>query len=102
MEAIANPDNGAFVSAAALWEIAIKRALGKLDAPDDLLDQLREKDLPTLAVLPEHAWAVHRLPSHHSDPFDRLLIAQAIVEHFTILTADPVVPRYGVAVMAAR
>ena len=87
-EAIADPTNEPLVSAASLWEIAIKRALGKLTAPDDLPDRITEQGLGWLAVEPGHAWQVRDLPAHHRDPFDRILIAQALIERLPVLTID--------------
>ena len=94
-----------YLSAASAWEIAIKHALGKLRLP-----QPPERYVParseTLRTLPlpideSHALRVAVLPSHHRDPFDRLLVAQAQIEDLPILTADPVFGRYDVEVIAA-
>ncbi len=74
-DAIANPDNLVFVSAASAWEIAIKKSLGKLQAPDDLAVQIKQKNFISLAINIEHALKVEKLPLHHQDPFDRILIA---------------------------
>jgi PIN domain nuclease of toxin-antitoxin system len=87
-DAIADPINEPLVSAASIWEIAIKRTLGKLTAPEDLPDRISEQDLGWLPVLPGHAWQVRALPMHHGDPFDRILIAQALVEKLPIVTVD--------------
>lgn len=95
---IADPANEPLVSAASVWEIAIKRALGKLTAPDDLLDALRDGGFSWLPVVPGHAWAVGALPLHHGDPFDRLLIAQAQVERIAVVTSDERFAEYGVPV----
>lgn len=87
-EEIADPANEPLVSAASIWEIAIKRSLGKLTAPDELPDRISEQQLGWLAVEPAHAWQVRELPLHHRDPFDRILIAQALVERLPIVTRD--------------
>jgi PIN domain nuclease of toxin-antitoxin system len=92
------PRNEVLVSAASIWEIAIKRALGKLSAPDDLLETISEEGFIFLAVTPWHAWRAGDLPPHHRDPFDRLLAAQALVEGIPLLTADPRFAPYGVGV----
>jgi PIN domain nuclease of toxin-antitoxin system len=89
----------AIVSAASLWEIAIKTRLGKLEAPADLPDHLADLGFTFLLVSPEHAWSVRELPDHHRDPFDRLLVAQAQVERVPILTVDPVFDAYDVEVV---
>jgi PIN domain nuclease of toxin-antitoxin system len=87
------------VSAASLWEIAIKSSLGKLEAPDDLPAQVEELGFDLLPVTAEHAWRVEQLPLHHRDPFDRLLIAQAQLERVPIVTADPAFGDYDVTVV---
>lgn len=95
---IADPANELLVSAASVWEIAIKRSLGKLTAPDDLPDQILGEGFAWLPVGPEHAWRVRTLPPHHRDPFDRLLVAQALVEHMALVSADAHLAGYGVEV----
>ena len=87
------------VSAATLWEIAIKVGLGKLETPDDLPARVEQLGFESLPVTADHAWQVRDLPPHHRDPFDRLLIAQAQVERLTILTADPSFDAYDVTVV---
>lgn len=87
-DAIADPDNIVFVSAASAWEIAIKKSLGKLQAPDDLKVQIEKKKFTPLAISIDHALTVEKLPLHHQDPFDRILIAQAISENLIIVTRD--------------
>jgi PIN domain nuclease of toxin-antitoxin system len=77
-----------YFSAASVWEIAIKKGLGKLKAPDRLAEILPRAGFRPLSVTAAHAEAVASLPLHHADPFDRLLIAQARAEKFTLLTAD--------------
>jgi PIN domain nuclease of toxin-antitoxin system len=94
--AIADPRNGVWVSAASVWEIAIKKRLGKLDAPGDLLEVLPASGFEQLAIRWEHAEALTRLPDHHRDPFDRILIAQAITERLTFATRDPMAEGYPV------
>jgi PIN domain nuclease of toxin-antitoxin system len=86
--AIADPDNLVFVSAASAWEIAIKKSLGKLQAPDDLAAQIKAKNFIPLAISVEHAVMVEQLPMHHQDPFDRILIAQGMYEQLVIITRD--------------
>lgn len=84
--AIANPHNFVFVSAASAWEIAIKKSLSKLEAPDDLAHQVERKKFKPLPISIEQALLVEKLPLHHQDPFDRLLIAQAQSLKLTIVT----------------
>lgn len=90
---------GATVSTASLWEIAIKTALGKLDAPDDLPERVEEMGFELLPVTSEHAWHVRSLPHHHGDPFDRLLIAQAQLERMPVVTADAAFTSYDLDVV---
>jgi PIN domain nuclease of toxin-antitoxin system len=95
-EAITDGKNAVYVSAAVAWEIAIKRSLGKLDAPDDLEAAMEANRFLPLPVTGAHALAVQTLADHHRDPFDRLLIAQAQLEGFKLVSRDPYIPRYGV------
>jgi PIN domain nuclease of toxin-antitoxin system len=90
--------NAALLSLATIWELAIKASLNKLQLTEPLEDLL-ERELPTFDSLPisvEHAIAVQALPHHHGDPFDRMLIAQAQVEGFPIMSADRAFDAYGV------
>ena len=75
-EAIAHPDNGVWVSVASLWEISIKRSIGKLTVSGDL-DAVVDEDFEHLSINAAHARLAGRLPGHHRDPFDRMLVAQA-------------------------
>lgn len=95
-EAITSPDRVVLVSAATAWEIAIKQAAAKLDAPDDLLDALKSNDFETLPITAVHALAAGALPQHHSDPFDRMLIAQARAESLTLISVDSRFAQYDV------
>ena len=87
-DAIASPVNEVLVSAATVWEIAIKKAVGRLEAPDDLLEVIDASDFATLPITPAHAIAAGSLPHYHADPFDRMLIGQAQVEHLTLVSVD--------------
>lgn len=85
-----------YVSAASIWEIAIKARLGKIDCdPARMAEAIAESGFLPLHVTPTHAAAVARLPDHHGDPFDRLLVAQAICEPLVMLTADAILSRYS-------
>jgi PIN domain nuclease of toxin-antitoxin system len=95
----AHIESGATVSAACIWEIAIKVALGKLDAPGDLPDRVLALGFEVLPITADHGWQVKTLPPHHRDPFDRMLIAQAQVESLPILTVDSAFSDYDVAVI---
>jgi PIN domain nuclease of toxin-antitoxin system len=99
-DAIGDPASRVVVSAATLWEIAIKRSIGKLRAPADIARRLTTTGrVELLPVLPRHAEAVADLPWHHRDPFDRLLVAQALLEGLTIISSDRQLAAYGVEVV---
>lgn len=100
-ERIADGRSEVFVSAVSAWEITIKRALGKLAVPDDLVAQLAVARFAGLDVTITHALAVAELPEHHGDPFDRLLVAQARVEKVALVTHDRLLQRYDVTVVLA-
>ncbi len=89
----------AYVSAASVWEIAIKRASGKLKAPDDLLEQVALARFGELAITFGHAKLAGALPAHHSDPFDRMLIAQAQSENLMLVSNDARIAAYDVPVL---
>lgn len=96
---ISDPDSTVYVSAATVWEISIKRALGKLEAPSDLLRQIGLSRFESLSMKASHAHTAGALPRHHDDPFDRMLVAQAMIEDLTLLTRDPRMGLYGVGVL---
>jgi PIN domain nuclease of toxin-antitoxin system len=90
-----------YVSSASIWELAVKHARERLVAPEHLPERLRELGFVELALGWEHAQVAGELPMHHRDPFDRMLVAQAIVERLTIVTRDSMIRRYGVPVITA-
>ena len=98
---IADPANSVAVSAASGWEISIKKALGKLVAPDDLEQQMLTNGFDAFRSASRMRLAAGQLPRHHEDPFDRMLIAQAKVEQMTIVTRDRRFGDYGVPVIPA-
>jgi PIN domain nuclease of toxin-antitoxin system len=100
-DAIADPGNLVAVSAASAWEISIKKALGKLVAPDDLEHQIQVGGFTPLPVTTAHGVAAGQLERHHDDPFDRMLIAQALAEGLTIVTRNKRFNDYSVALMPA-
>ncbi len=99
--AISSGTNSVLVSAASVWEVEIKRALGRLVAPPDLLAVIRATPFGLLSITPEHAVVAGSLPRHHDDPFDRMLVAQALTESLTVVTRDTRISEYGVAVLPA-
>jgi PIN domain nuclease of toxin-antitoxin system len=98
---IAAPDSDVFVSAAGLWEAEIKAQMGKLTVGGDLAAQVAHDGFIELKVSFAHGVAAARLPPHHRDPFDRMLVAQAQLEGLTIVTRDPVFDNYAVSVLRA-
>jgi PIN domain nuclease of toxin-antitoxin system len=100
-DALRDGRNEVLVSAASVWEIAIKQAAGKLVAPDDLLDVTAAAGFGSLPITARHAILAGSLPDHRRDPFDRMLIAQARVESLTVVTRDERFARYGIEVLAA-
>jgi PIN domain nuclease of toxin-antitoxin system len=99
--AIAARENLVVVSAATIWEVAIKRARGTLGFDGDPVSLVAEGGFEPLSISLVHAAAAGDLPPHHRDPFDRMLVAQARIEGLTVVTRDPVFGRYDVPVLAA-
>ena len=97
---ISDPRSAVYVSAATVWEVSIKRALGKLDAPSDLLHRIELNRFEPLSMTVSHAQTAGALPRHHDDPFDRMLVAQAAQENLTLLTRDPRMDPYSVDVLS--
>ena len=100
-QSIADTRNEVFVSAVSIWEMAIKRSLGKLRAPDNLADTVQEAGFAALPITLSHAEQAGMLPPHHRDPFDRMLVAQALAEGLVVVTDDAHIPKYGVRTMLA-
>ncbi|MBU0499381.1 MAG: type II toxin-antitoxin system VapC family toxin [Gammaproteobacteria bacterium] len=97
-ELIQAPNTTVWISAASVWEIAIKHSLGRGDMPvssQDAARYFRESGYRILAVEAEHAVAVEDLAAHHQDPFDRILVAQSLVEPMRLMTHDPLVVLYS-------
>jgi PIN domain nuclease of toxin-antitoxin system len=89
-----------YISPATIWEVAIKQSLGKLEKPTDLPERIRDSGFRHLTITAEHGIVAGRLPLIHRDPFDRMLIAQAKVEHLTLVTRDAHIQKYDVSVLA--
>ena len=98
---MSDADASFVVSAATVWELAIKQGLGHLRAPANLPERIRALGHEILPVSSEHAWRVRDLPLHHRDPFDRLLVAQAQVEGIPLVTHDRQLERYDVRIIRA-
>jgi PIN domain nuclease of toxin-antitoxin system len=98
-DAIADPANDVVIGIGALWEIGIKRSLGKMHFPFDFESVLGDEAIGILPIVFAHLRVLDGLPAHHRDPFDRLLIAQALAEGIPIVTADRAFAGYGVTVV---
>jgi PIN domain nuclease of toxin-antitoxin system len=102
-EACTDPDNSLLLSMASVWEMQIKSQLGKLELrlplEDIIAHQQRMNSVVLLPILPAHVFALSSLPSHHRDPFDRILITQASIEDAVVVTRDATFSRYSVRVL---
>lgn len=101
LSALIDPRSTVMVSAISVWEVELQRALGKLDAPDGFAALCISRGFDALDVTFRHAEVAGALPPHHSDPFDRMLIGQAITEDFELVTTDQMMSAYDVRVVAA-
>lgn len=98
---ISDSENEVLVSAVSCWEIAIKRGLGKLSAPHDIEYVIAQCGFAELAVSIAHSMETELLPLHHRDPFDRMLIAQAVCESATLVSYNRMFERYGIPLIHA-
>ena len=102
MDALAASENEVFVSAATAWELAIKCALGKLRFPVERFAEIvTQAGFASLVIEPRHAIAAARLPPHHHDPFDRMLVAQARVERLVLVSFDAAMAAYDVPLLSS-
>lgn len=99
--AIADPSNDVYVSAATIWEMSIKSALGKLKLPTDIETLLEEESFTALPITFRHAVTAGNLPPHHQDPFGRMLVAQAITEGLMLVSRDSRIQTYSVPILPA-
>jgi PIN domain nuclease of toxin-antitoxin system len=103
LEKIGDPDDSVAVSAAAIWEIAIKHRLARTDSPPfsghEAISHFELAGFDLLAVSPAHAAFVERLPLIHNDPFDRLMLAQAVLENMQFVTYDSQLSRYDIGLI---
>ena len=102
IDALEDEGSDVFVSIVSPWEMAIAKARGKMDPPDDLEMQLKQQRFTLLPILLRHTQAIGAMPHHHRDPFDRMLIAQAQVDGLTIVTSDRKLREYPVSLLPAR
>ncbi|MDP8968074.1 MAG: type II toxin-antitoxin system VapC family toxin [Actinomycetota bacterium] len=96
---LSDDTNLVLISAAVVWEVAIKRSLGKLVVPEEYLSLLLGAGVQPLAISVEHAAAVEDLPPHHRDPFDRMLVAQATIEQAALVSRDQALRPYDVTLV---
>ncbi|MFC2124085.1 type II toxin-antitoxin system VapC family toxin [Bacteroidota bacterium] len=96
---IENTRNNVFISSAAIWEIVIKKQIGKLQAPDNLLEILDENNFTTLSITADHVMALEDLPEIHNDPFDRIQIVQAIHDQMILVSVDQKIWKYKVNIL---
>ncbi len=100
-KAIIRAENMVFVSSASLWEIEIKRSLGKIEVPDNIREEIALHRFTPIPINFEHAELAGKLPLHHKDPFDRMLVAQAITERFILVTRNEKISYYNVELLKA-
>ena len=100
-EAIIDGENLLFASAVSVWEISVKQAMGKLHVPDNLIEEIKIHRFTPLEINLQHAHLAGKLPVIHKDPFDRMLIAQSMLEKLTIVTRDQIMNQYDVTVLKA-
>ena len=96
-----DPQNYIYLSIATVWEIVVKKKIGKLKVPHDWKVTLKESNFLLLPISLEHVYKLENLPLHHRDPFDRMLVSQAIVENATLITGDNKLWQYDVALLKA-
>jgi PIN domain nuclease of toxin-antitoxin system len=99
-ELITDGSDEVFVSPATIWEIEIKRRSGRLETPGDLIEMVAQSGFAAMPITFEHAREAARLPLHHHDPFDRMLVAQSRIEGLTLATADATLSRYDVPLLS--
>ena len=100
--AISDRQNRVSVSSVSIYEIGYKRNAGRLEAPQDLLGTIERLGFSSIPFTPAHAELAGRLPMHHRDPFDRILVAQAMLENLTLITGDSQIQRFDVPVLSTR
>ena len=101
LKTISNNNNIIYISSVTIWEIAIKKSIGKLKTQDNLTEMIEYHNFSVLNINIDHAMEVENLPFHHRDPFDRLLISQSKIEDFTIITRDEIFKQYEIKILQA-
>lgn len=102
IEKIEDPQNKIYISVATIWEIVIKKMTKKIEFNFDLQSTTEEAGMELLSIQVNHILAVLQLPLYHSDPFDRLLIAQSITENITLITSDEKIWKYNLHLIKVR
>lgn len=97
---ISYKETQALVSAGSIWEMRIKESLGKIEIPSDIISIIKEEAFQFLAVSEEHADYISRLPIHHKDQFDRIIIAQAKIEDLTLVSSDKIFLKYDIEIIS--
>lgn len=95
IEILSSAKNLIYVSAVSIWEITLKKSLGKLIAPNNIHETIEQNDFLPLSISVEHAHAILNLPNHHEDPFDRMLIAQSMTENLKLISRDKKIQSYS-------
>jgi PIN domain nuclease of toxin-antitoxin system len=101
LKGILDQESDIYISPVTIWEVTIKQAIGKLTAPADLAERIRDSGFRDLPIVAAHALGAGRLPLHHRDPFDRMLVAQAQAEELTLVTRDLAIRKYDVTILEA-
>ena len=101
LTSIKDTNNEVIVSVVSAWEIAMKKALGKLEAPDNLKQMIGDAGFTLMPINYEHVWEVKDLPFYHDDPFDRLLVTQAKLEYLMLVTRDSRMRTYNIPILDA-
>jgi PIN domain nuclease of toxin-antitoxin system len=100
---IENSDNNLFLSSASGWEIVIKYQIGKLELPEEpvsyVIKQMKDNYIEDLPIIMAHSLYVHNLPEIHKDPFDRIIIAQSVIEKIPIISCDSIISKYNVEIV---
>ena len=101
LKATLDSEPDVYLSPVSAWEVTIKQALGKISEPADLPERVRDSEFREMPIRMSHAVMAGRLPDHHRDPFDRMLVAQARCEDLTLVTRDRDIQRYKVSLLRA-
>jgi len=96
---INDPKNFIYISVGSIWEISIKKSIGKLEINEDYVKILQEENITVIDITLEHVNKLNELPEIHKDPFDRILICQSIVENITFVTNDPQIKKYPIKIL---